>query len=92
MCDREEIGEIDPFHLLREAPRNGIYLHGGLRYRVKDVVQNRRQVQLKREFSPHFTTSAVRTKIRVRRLPSRLVTLRQIGRLARDDFEIRGAQ
>jgi DEAD/DEAH box helicase domain-containing protein len=69
VCDGVEIGEIDPFHLLREAPRNGIYSHGGIRYRVKDVVEKQRQVRLVREFSPHFTTSTVRTSIRVRRLP-----------------------
>ena len=69
VCDKDEIGEIDPFHLLREAPRNGIYSHGGMRYRVKDVLEKQRQVRLAREFSPHFTTSAVRTSIRVRRLP-----------------------
>ncbi len=69
ICDDEEIGEIDPFHLLREAPRNGIYAHGGLRYRVQDVRAKERRVRLTREFSPHFTTSAVRTGIRVRRLP-----------------------
>jgi DEAD/DEAH box helicase domain-containing protein len=69
VSDNEEIGEIDPFHLLREAPRNGIYAHGGLRYRVQDVRAKERRVQLAREFSPHFTTSAIRTSIRVRRLP-----------------------
>jgi DEAD/DEAH box helicase domain-containing protein len=69
VCDKEEIGEIDPFHLLREAPRNGIYSHGGLRYRVQDVLPSQRRVRLAREFSPHFTISAVRTSIRVRRLP-----------------------
>ncbi len=69
VCGQDEIGEIDPFHLLREAPRNGIYSHGGLRYRVKDVLEKQRQVRLAREFSPHFTTSTVRTSIRVRRLP-----------------------
>jgi DEAD/DEAH box helicase domain-containing protein len=69
VCDGEEIGEIDPFHLLREAPRNGIYSHGGLRYRVKDVLEKQRQVRLAREFSPHFTTSTIRTSIRARRLP-----------------------
>jgi DEAD/DEAH box helicase domain-containing protein len=75
VCDQEEIGEIDPFHLLREAPRNGIYSHGGLRYRVQDVLASQRRVRLAREYSPHFTTSAVRTSIRVRRLP----VLRQHG-------------
>jgi DEAD/DEAH box helicase domain-containing protein len=77
LCDKDKIGEIDPFHLLREAPRNGIYSHGGLRYRVKDVVESQRQVRLIREFSPHFTTSTIRTNIRVRRLP----TLSQHGRV-----------
>ena len=43
ICDKDEIGEIDPFHLLREAPRNGIYSHGGLRYRVQDVLSKERQ-------------------------------------------------
>ena len=69
VCDGTEIGEIDPFHLLREAPRNGIYSHGGHRYRVQDVQSKERRVRLAREYSPHFTTSAVRTSIRVRRLP-----------------------
>lgn len=77
VCDNVEIGEIDPFHLLREAPRNGIYSHGGTRYRVKDVRVSDRQVRLSREFCPHFTTSAVRTSIRVRRLP----LLRRHGRV-----------
>ena len=77
VCDEEEIGEIDPFHLLREAPRNGIYSHGGRRYRVQDVLSKERRVRLAREFSPHFTTSAVRTSIRVRRLP----VLSQHGRV-----------
>jgi DEAD/DEAH box helicase domain-containing protein len=77
ICGKQEIGEIDPFHLLREAPRNGIYAHGGLRYRVQDVWSKERQVRLAREFRPHFTTSTVRTSIRVRRLP----ILRQHGRI-----------
>jgi DEAD/DEAH box helicase domain-containing protein len=77
VCDKDEIGEIDPFHLLREAPRNGIYSHGGLRYRVQDVLSKQRLVRLAREFSPHFTVSAVRTSIRVRRLP----VLSQHGRV-----------
>lgn len=77
VCDKNEIGEIDPFHLLREAPRNGIYSHGGLRYRVQDVLAKERRVRLAREFSPHFTTSTLRTSVRVRRLP----LLRQHGRL-----------
>lgn len=85
VCDNVEIGEIDPFHLLREAPRNGIYSHGGMRYRVHDVLEKRRQVRLAREYSPHFTTSAIRTSIRVRRLPilsqhGRVVIARDVGR------------
>jgi DEAD/DEAH box helicase domain-containing protein len=77
LCGKDKIGDIDSFHLLREAPRNGIYLHGGLQYRVKDVVESQRQVRLAREFSPHVTISAVRTSIRVRRLPM----LSQHGRI-----------
>ncbi len=77
LCDREEIGEIDPFHLLREAPRNGIYYHGGLRYRVQDVIPHQRQVRLAREFKPHFTTSNIGTSIRVRR-PSAILHYRRV--------------
>ena len=87
VCDNDIIGEINPFHLLREAPRNGIYSHGGMRYRVKDVLEKQRQVRLAREFSPHFTTSAVRTSIRVRSLP----ILSQHGRIvvARVTLDVR---
>jgi len=68
MCNKEDIGDIDPFHLLREAPRNGIYSHGGKRYRVTDVMPKARQVRLSPEFGPYFTTSNIGTSIRVRRL------------------------
>lgn len=68
LADKVEIGEIDPFHLLREAPRNGIYYHGGQRYRVQDVLPKDRVVRLCREYSPHFTTSNLGTSIRARRL------------------------
>lgn len=71
LCDGEEIGEIDPSHLLREAPRNGIYLHGGVAYRVKDVARSSREVRLNRERSRNTTTSAVQTSIKARRLPVR---------------------
>ena len=77
VCDGSKIGDIDPFHLLWEAPRNGIYSHGGQRYRVQDVRVNERTVRLTREYSPHFTTSAVGVSIKERRLPA----LRQHGRV-----------
>jgi len=66
-CGREEIGQIDDFHLLREAYRNAIYRHGGVPYRVRDVLRGRRLILLDREFSGHDTTSFVGKQIRLKR-------------------------
>jgi len=66
-CGQEEIGEIDEFHLLREAYRNAIYRHGGRGYRVKDVIRGKRKVVLDREYSWHETTPYIQKKIRLKR-------------------------
>jgi DEAD/DEAH box helicase domain-containing protein len=55
-CGTEQVGEIDEFHLLREAYRNAIYRHGGVGYRVKDVIKGKRIIQLIREFSWNETS------------------------------------
>lgn len=76
-CDGTDVGEIDTYHLLREAPRNGIYFHGGTRYRVQDVIAGNKQVRLARELTHNTTTSTIGTSIRDRRLSA----IRQTGRV-----------
>ena len=66
-CGREEIGEIGAFHLLREAYRNAIYRHGGVAYRVKDVVKGKRRIRLEREYSWHETSSFIQKQVRLKR-------------------------
>lgn len=65
--DDDVIGEIDEFHLLREAYRNAIYRHGGKAYRVKDVIRGKRKIVLEREFSWNETKAFVHKKIRLKR-------------------------
>lgn len=62
-----EIGEIDEFHLLREAYRNAIYRHGGCGYRVRDIIRGRKKVILEREYSWNETTPYIQKKIRLKR-------------------------
>ncbi len=66
-CGREEIGQIDGFHLLREAYRKAIYRHGGVPYRVKDVVKGKRLILIERDYSRHDTNSFVQKQIRLKR-------------------------
>lgn len=63
----EAIGEIDEFHLLREAYRNAIYRHGGKAYRVKDVIRGKRKVILEREYSWNETRAFINKKIKLKR-------------------------
>jgi DEAD/DEAH box helicase domain-containing protein len=65
-CRGEEIGQIDDFHLLREAYRNAVYRHGGVPYRVKDVVKGKRLIRLERDYSWHDTSSFVQKQIRLK--------------------------
>lgn len=65
--DDEVIGEIDEFHLLREACRNAIYRHGGKAFRVRDVIRGRRKVLLEREYSWNETKAFINKKIRLKR-------------------------
>ena len=69
-CGREEVGEIGAFHLLREAYRNAIYRHGGVAYRVKDVVKGKRLILLDREFSWNETSSYLQKQVRLKRRKS----------------------
>ena len=66
-CGSEKIGEIDDFHLLREAYRNAIYRHGGVGYRVKDVIKGKKIVRLEREYSWNETSPFIQKQIRLKR-------------------------
>jgi len=66
-CGSEKIGEIDDFHLLREAYRNAIYRHGGVGYRVKDVIKGKKIVRLDREYSWNETSPFIQKQIRLKR-------------------------
>lgn len=63
----EVIGEIDEFHLIREAYRSAIYRHGGKAYRVRDVIRGKRKVILEREYSWNETRAFIQKKIRLKR-------------------------
>lgn len=65
--DRVAIGEIDSFHLLREAYRNAIYRHGGQAYRVQGILKRERKVRLRRDSSGHETSSYIQKQIRLKR-------------------------
>ena len=67
MCGDDKIGEIDAFHLLREAYRNAIYRHGGRTFRVQDVIRGKRVVRLQREFTRNETCPYIQKKIRLKR-------------------------
>lgn len=62
-----QVGEIDDFHLLREAYRNAIYRHGGVGYRVKDVLKGKKVVRLDREYSWNETRPFIQKQIRLKR-------------------------
>lgn len=64
---QDSIGEIDAFHLLREAYRNAIYRHGGRSYRVKDLLKGKRKIVLTPEYSGHETTPFIQKKIAIKR-------------------------
>lgn len=70
MMGDEAIGEIDQWHLLREAYPKAIYLHGGRRYRVQDIFRNRREIRLNAERSFNRTVPLVRKSVRTRRVRS----------------------
>jgi len=60
-----EIGEIDQYHLLTEAPLNAVYWHGGTPYRVKEILSKYRRVKLDRERGPYETESIRRKQVRL---------------------------
>jgi DEAD/DEAH box helicase domain-containing protein len=70
MIGDESIGEIDQWHLLREAYPKAIYLHGGRRYRVQDIFRSKREVRLNPERSFNRTVPLIHKSVRTRRVRS----------------------
>jgi DEAD/DEAH box helicase domain-containing protein len=70
MVGAEEVGEIDQWHLLREAYPHAIYLHGGRRFRVDDIFRSRQEVRLHIERSANRTVPVIRKAVRIRRVRS----------------------
>src|SRR5690606_2912042 len=70
MVGDEKIGEIDYWHLIREAYPKGIYLHGGRYYRVRDVFRNSRTVSLVQEFTRNLTVPVINTSFSKRMIAS----------------------
>jgi DEAD/DEAH box helicase domain-containing protein len=68
----EPLGEIDNWHMLREAYPKAIYLHGGRRYRVVAVLQSKKQIKLIAEKTRNRTIPLVLKTVKVRR-PRRVV-------------------
>lgn len=64
MGDTEEIGEIDPWHMLREAHPKAIYLHGGRRFRVHDILRGRSEIRVEWERSVNLTTPYILKGVR----------------------------
>jgi len=67
VLDGEAIGSIDPWHLIREAYLQAIYLHGGRRYRVTDIFRSQLEVRLVPEKSRNFTQPHINKKVHTRR-------------------------
>jgi DEAD/DEAH box helicase domain-containing protein len=61
----ESVGCIDHWHMLREAYPKAVYLHGGMRFRVTDILRSKRVIRLRPEYSRNTTQPVVRTSIRV---------------------------
>lgn len=70
-AEARSIGEIDYWHMLREAYPHAIYLHGGRRYRVRDILRTRREVRLAQEWTPNRTIPIVKKTVLTRQ-PRRL--------------------
>jgi len=68
MVADDEIGEIDPWHLIREAYPHAVYLHGGRPYRVTDIFKSSREIRLVPEHSRNLTDPRINTAVYTRRV------------------------
>lgn len=70
LADGLRIGEIDPWHMIREAHPNAIYLHGGRAYRVRDVRTTAKEIRLSREYTRNVTLPVIHSTVRLSQLRS----------------------
>jgi len=82
----EAIGEIDPWHLIREAYPHAIYRHGGLAYRVRDIRKSNREIHLSRDFTRNVTIPVVKKSVYTRRIRAVTQYARITVKMA--DFEV----
>jgi len=66
------LGDIDYWHMLREAYPKAIYLHSGRRYRVTGVLQSRKEIKLTIERSRNRTIPLILKSVKIRR-PRRVI-------------------
>ena len=81
-----EIGEIDSWHLTREAYPHAIYLHGGRRYRVVDIFKSTREIRVKEEHSRNVTDPLISTAVNTRRI--RAITKYPSILVKKADFDV----
>jgi DEAD/DEAH box helicase domain-containing protein len=86
MVGEEQIGEIDPWHLIREAYPHAMYLHGGRPYRVADIFKSSREVRLVPEHSRNLTDPHINKAVYTRRV--RAVTKYPHLIIKMADFEV----
>jgi DEAD/DEAH box helicase domain-containing protein len=87
IVNNETIGEIDHWHMLREAYPKAIYLHGGRRYRVTDILRSRKEIRLTFERSRNRTVPVVRKSVLTRR-PRRITDYAAV-RVTEADIEVK---
>jgi DEAD/DEAH box helicase domain-containing protein len=68
MLGDQEVGEIDSWHLIREAYPHAIYLHAGRRYRVTDIFKSTKEIRLKKEHSCNVTDPLISKAVNTRRV------------------------
>jgi len=85
MLEEDEIGEIDPWHLIREAYPHAVYLHGGRRYRVTEIFKSDRRITLVPERTRNLTDPRILKVVRTRRVRAVTEYLRVLVKMA--DFE-----
>ena len=68
MVGDDDIGEIDAWHVIREAYPHGIYLHGGRAYRVSDIFKSNREIRLIPDPTRNVTDPQINVSVYTRRI------------------------
>lgn len=68
ICDERRIGEIDHWHMMREAHPKAVYMHGGRRYRVLGPPRRNGTIPLREERSRRRTHPFIRSSIGIKRV------------------------